>query len=478
MNAGMKNAYLAVSSLFMTLICIVLFMMADKGYNPAFVMTCIVVAAGMILLQGIHNVKIRGIRSWLQVDLLFLLMFFFVHFWLWLSVALEWVDLSLLPPNYMRRVDFAVALALLGMAAFLMGYNLMPKVRPQQIVDIVGKRGWVVAGYVIFFMGAALTILYAFSVGSAAFEGQYGGSEVGSLTARVTYLLSGIFLKIGILIILIAKSDRSRYLPKAIVPLGVLAVVLLMQLVLGDRSEFIYTAGVVAFAYSTFYKRISLPVLVVGVLAVSILMSAVQIARRADSRSLSEIVDTISEGGDSVSVKAGLGNISASGGVLLAAVSAVPKEHDYFGGDLKTLELLGIIPFGRKFFYRDAEQRDYTNSSNFLTWYILGPNATSGTGTTVVADIYVDFGPTGVFIGLFVLGFITNLVRDKAARSQSFIMAVVFCYFAGLLVLLPRYSVLQVIRGLLWPILMLWGVQLFVGGKSSKRSPARVRTAS
>ena len=283
------------------------------------------------------------------------------------------------------------------------------------------------------------------------------------------YLLQSILLKLGILIILIAKADRRRFIPRCPVALGVLGVVLLMLLVLGDRSEFIYTIAVVLFAYSLFYRPIPLPVLVGGVAVLSLLMSAVQEARRHDERSVGQIVEALDSATDSVSVSAGLTGISSSGGVLLAAVTAVPDQHPYFLGELKLQEILGIVPFGRSIFLSPAAAADYSNTSTFLTWYVLGPNSTAGTGTTIVADLYIDFGVPGVVLGLLLLGYIVSLVRERATQSTSITYAVLFCYFAGLMVLLPRYSFFQIIRGLLWPLAFFWLLRKVTGLADKRR---------
>jgi oligosaccharide repeat unit polymerase len=248
--------------------------------------------------------------------------------------------------------------------------------------------------------------------------------------------------------------------------------VLLVYLVQGDRSEFVYTLAVAVFAYSSYYRRISLPVMLAGVAGLALLMSAVQIARNAQHRSVDAIVEAATESG-SASVSAGLANVSGSGGVLLGAVTAVPDDHDYFMGELKVLEILGIIPYGRSLFLDETLERDYNNSSNFLTWYILGPNASYGVGTTIVADPYVDFGVPGVALAMFTLGFLANLLRDRAESSTSMTYAVLYCYFAALLVMLPRYSFLMIVRGLIWPMIFFWLIRKLLVG----RQPRRVRVA-
>ena len=395
-------------------------------------------------------------RDWFQADILFLCMYFFVHFWLWIGVVLEWTSLSILPDRYIGRINYAVGLSLLGMAAFVLGCNLAPRVRVGSNLGRFSLAQWTAAGYWLFYTGVILTLAYALYFGREAFSGSYAGSSVGSLASKSVYLLQGVFLKLGILVLLVAKSNRSHIIPKCRLALFVLSGVLTMFLVLGDRSEFIYTLGVAAFAYTRFYRPVSLSILVAGILTISLLMSAVLVARRDQDRSLSNIAEAVQQSDDEVSVSAGLDNVASSGGVMLASVVAVPMDHDYFYGELKRLELAGILPFARRVFYTDQWSDLYYNSSTFLTWYILGPHATSGTGTTIVADLYVDFGSVGVVFGLGFLGWLANWLRFKMGSTPNLMNCVLFCSFAGLLILLPRYSFLQIIRGLLWPMVAIW----------------------
>lgn len=442
------------------------------GYSEQTVGVIVVLAIALILIQGISNAWLRKTTGWFQIDMLFVLSFFFVHFWMWASFSLDLVDARSLSPKYLDNANYCAALSFFALCAFLFGYNVIPRISRGQRAAIVDRERWLNVGYILFFAGAAGALAYAAVFGAAAFQGSYSGSVVGGLPLRTLYVLQGILVKLGIAIVLISKADRRHLVPRCPVVLLVFSGVLLMYLVQGDRSEFVYTLAVAVFAYSSFYRRISLPVLLAGIAALALLMSAVQIARNAQNRSVGAIVEAASESRD-VSVMAGLANISSSGGVLLAAVTAVPEDHDYFVGELKALELLGIIPFGRALFFDKTVPPQYFNSSSYLTWYVLGPNATSGVGTTIVADPYVDYGAAGVGVALFVLGFLANLLRDRSESSTSMTYAVLYCYFAALLVMLPRYSFLMIVRGLIWPIIFFWLIRKLLVG----RQPRRVRMA-
>ncbi len=451
------HIYIVTVSAILFLISVYLMMSAQSGYDQSYLNVCISVATFSLLHQSYASFFLRKEKNWIQIDVLFLFMYYAIHFWVWFSAAVDSTIIGGFPkPGYENYVNISIAVSLLGQTAFILGYNIYADKYAHKGGELPDRKQWVKVGNLVFYAGVALTVAYALFFGKEAFEGSYVGSSIGNLGVRAAYLLQQLFVKLGIVIILLAHADKKKFIPDCKIQLGVFVGVLLMYLVLGDRSEFVYTAAVGVFAYSISYRRIALPVLLAGLLAFAFLSSAVRIARTADERSLTALYEAAISDREDVSVSAGVDNISGSGFTLLAATTAIPDKFDYYMGRLKYKELLGVIPFGRFFFYTRDKSLPYDNSSTFLTWYILGPNSSWGVGSTITADVYVDFGPPGVAIAMFILGGIASFFKKKASRSSSFIVVVVFCYFAGLLTLLPRYSYLVIIRGLIWPLVLLW----------------------
>ena len=467
---SVKIAYIIGTSFLFFIVSLFLFLIIREGYDPPTVMMLASFAAFMIIHQGVINHTLKGNENWFQIDLIFLLMFFLVHFWLWIAVQYGFAEGVWKSTAYLGRVNYAVALSLLGISAFLLGFNLRANIQRPLTKEVVAHAQWKKLGFIIFYAGAALTVSYALYFGTSAFEGSYTGSEVGGLGVRSIYMLQGILLKLGILILLVLNADNESFMPKCRIPLVVLGCVLVMLLVLGDRSEFLYTLGVVIFAYTRYFKRIPLSVLVAGFVVITFMMSVVQSSRIEETRSIATMYEVAGSKSDKISLTQGLNGISASGKVLLGAVNAVPKQHAFFYGDLKIVGLLGMIPFGRALFLDLFSINQFGTTSDFLTWYIHGPNSTTGTGTTIVADLYLDYGPFGVVMGLFLLGFLANYANIKASQNDSLMNAVIFCYFAGLLTVLPRYSFLMIIRGLIWPVLFLWVIRPFVEAQPIQKS--------
>ena len=188
---GNANGILLIraGSIFAFLITIYFFITVERGYDQSTINIYIGVAVILLILQGFYNFVIKGQKSWFQIDIMFLIMFFLVHFWLWISLQYQFGNFEELPRNYLRNVNYSVALSLIGMSSFILGFNLKPSINQQSGYVIESPRKWNNVGNTIFYIGAALTASYILYFGSQAFEGGYTGSEVGNLLTRSIYLL-------------------------------------------------------------------------------------------------------------------------------------------------------------------------------------------------------------------------------------------------------------------------------------------------
>ncbi|WP_162417011.1 O-antigen polysaccharide polymerase Wzy [Cyclobacterium roseum] len=89
------------------------------------------------------------------------------------------------------------------------------------------------------------------------------------------------------------------------------------------------------------------------------------------------------------------------------AILNVPSDFSFKYGFFQIKQLFSIIPGGSSFFLKLTDKGYiYDGSANYITYLIQGENPLYGDGTTVAADLYLDFGAVGVFAGMFVFGFL------------------------------------------------------------------------
>lgn len=469
------NNYINISQSVFLIVAFLMFILSPDGWSESFVNTVIFMTILLFINQVLIGKYIKKEKGIIQLELVFFMMFFFTILWIWFAGFVGIAEIGRLPQGYDEVVNYSVSLSFLALSTFLFAFNLHHKQvkGPKQDALKINNKNWVKVGNIIFYSGFLMVFLYVFIFGTASFIGEYIGHE-GNLLTRSLYLLQSIFVKVGIIICLVTQADKKRRIPRNKHHIVAFIFILLMYVFTGDRSELIFTLATAVFAYSVSFKHIPLSIVLVGVLLLGMLSSAVRVFREFDERTLGSLVELILNPSEDVSVEGGVANIASSGLLLLAATNAVPEKFDYFNGKLKVMEALGVIPFGRFFFGDFAgashyQKKDY-NTSFWLTWLVIGPQATWGVGTNIVADLYIDFGPLGVFLGMYFLGFLGGYFKTRFHVSNSLVFIFMYCYFAGFMTILPRYGILSIIRGLLWPFLLIKLSEYFfrVNKKTSK----------
>ncbi|MCV7061977.1 O-antigen polysaccharide polymerase Wzy [Mycolicibacterium vaccae] len=135
----------------------------------------------------------------------------------------------------------------------------------------------------------------------------------------------------------------------------------------------------------------------------------------------------------------------------------MPEYFDYGYGLYKLVGLAGVIPFIRGAVI--PPEMPFTQSSDVLVMILLGPSATWGVGTNVIADIYMDFGLFGVPILLFLVGLGVAYTRVSLINHpDSPWRAVFYLVTLALVAELPRYSLTFPVRPLVWVFLLFWAV--------------------
>ncbi|EJL6550136.1 O-antigen polysaccharide polymerase Wzy, partial [Vibrio cholerae] len=99
--------------------------------------------------------------------------------------------------------------------------------------------------------------------------------------------------------------------------------------------------------------------------------------------------------------------LAHSGRTLNHAMLKVPKEYDYRYGIYALKRILGIFPGlqGVVNSLIDNGDEKYASTSEFISYLIQGEHRTYGDGSSITADLYLDFGFVGVFGGMFIFGY-------------------------------------------------------------------------
>jgi hypothetical protein len=138
--------------------------------------------------------------------------------------------------------------------------------------------------------------------------------------------------------------------------------------------------------------------------------------------------------------------LAASIRALNHVLSEVPDQYDYGHGTFALSQIASVVPglggFVNSLLFGGDSKMD--GSANFVTYLIQGQSPTSGDGTTVTADLYLDFGLLGVIVGLFLFGLFIGRFEGKlrsGSQSITFVWVCILAYFANS-IYLPRSSLL------------------------------------
>jgi hypothetical protein len=437
---------------------------APQSLSRWFIGVCAFAAVGVLLLQVIYKATDPRGTNWVSVDILFMLGFVVVHF----TYPLFW-SIGVLPSESglwysERHVCFGTAIALAGLAAFALGFNLLADryshVRWASHWNVSALQRWKAIGVVLFLLGCGATVIWVQLTQEERSRGGYVHITEMSYGARITFLASETFLRLGLVLLTVAAAQLTRRWKVGLVPKISLVLFIGWLLLLGDRSEAAAIGLVVLAAYSEYVRRIPLkffiPVLVGGLL----LMAVVRLARHAPEHTVGSFVRTAQAQSEELTWHAPLMGFGASVQTLYAAVATIPAQHDFYNGKLQMSTVMGIIPFSRRLL---PPEQGYTTSARVLTDIINTLDEKWGRGTTVVADLYCDFGVPGVLVVLFALGLLSKRIQQRARASNSLTWAIAHTALIANMALMARFTAATLVRGVLWPVLAIWLLSAIFG---------------
>ncbi|MCH2181525.1 MAG: hypothetical protein MK108_05920 [Mariniblastus sp.] len=419
----------------------------------------ILVTVGLILgLVFLRKLTEPKPVNWLTPETAFTASYVVVHFLyilLWLTGVYDLGD----EIWYWRQADCpdvvckTLAMCTACLAAFHCGFCMLRcrlpvtnDYRPSTL------SGWQRLGKVMTRTSLVLLAVFVALIGSAFLGGNYSGSSFGFLPNVVFLIFQGLIIASVTVMVLSRASIRSTTrklmaLDLALVLLGAFALLLH-----GDRSLFLVIIVTVVAAISEFVKPIKLQTGVLAVIGLFMLFGVSQIARTADDRSIFAFYDAGRENWDK-SFELSARTFGASGLCAFVAVDWAPERHDYYWGQLKTNDLAGLVPFGRKLF--GVTQSPDTSSSHLFTFLIQGSTRrVSGCGSSVFGDIYLEVGFWGACLFFMLLGLFYRFVTEKSRSSRNLLWKVAFIALIAVSAICGRYGITSLlIRHVGYPVI-------------------------
>lgn len=257
---------------------------------------------------------------------------------------------------------------------------------------------------------------------------------------------------------------------------------MLVRLVSGDRGPFIYMGFAVFFTYVFATKYRPKLISVIAVLyAFSVMISVVGMARldAASGTFWERFEDSFNVFSSQESGRFSDRTVFKSTEELaysircnLIAIDEIDNGYqDLHHGKFQLFQVLNMIPFMPSFLTNTLGISPAEMSSDYnITEIYFGDFYISGqTGTTCVADFYLDFGLWGIVFGMFIMGLIFRRVDSVICvrKDMSILIFIIALLFACKCYYIPRSSFISQIKPII-PILLLFYINYFVFNSGNK----------
>lgn len=453
----------------------ILYAFSDKAeYSKGLLIgtiSIVFVAIFLFILSSFYD-PIQQIRKqYIRPIYLFLIGYFIVFYQAYIDVLLgnlKETDLFFFYKSSL--INNAALLSTIGLLAMFIGYFIRFKpilVKSEKLKYIPLKN------IILFFTFINIVSLYANlkTFLSSEYSQALIEEKAGSLGSYLELIFYVTYLSILILHAINCRLKNISSIKTYIKGLGPLfflnvGVFLLLVMLSGNRGPILtYSLTFIcSLTIGTLYK-LKFKYILLAVIGGSIFFSLLGIIRKMDTnRSFSDrLVEAYS--GNSISEKytsfsSGTAELSTSVRTLHYSMEYVPDKYPHVYGIIQLRESLKIVPFAAGIFDPLFPSHfRYKNSAFFITWLDKGEFYNVGTGSSIIADLYLSFGEIGVFVGMFFIGRIFRRFDVYAFSSNqkgiTIFGAVVTIVLVGASISWSRATFLGPIQSIAYAYIML-----------------------
>jgi len=449
----------------------------DEKMNIYYMASCSwAMAIGAVGFVGYMRFKSRDF-SYLSASSLFVLGFGLVHFFYGaiLLIEEEIQYLSFLW-RYPKSANYTILIGVVAFSLFIFGYLSLTlkkaRVIPTRIASVseANLSRLLLIAPIVSIVNFAMFLAV---VGPTYLSGAYAGSSNWRGGGTYYFLFFEIFFYLTLTlevykIRLRAKGREWGVLKYAfsfnIVTLALLFFYIVFNAYIGDRGPILTTLFIVVGGYDFFIKRFKLITVLAALLFGMFTMSFIADYRTRDaSMTFEQRMDKgLFRMGDR-KWYAAPGELGGSVRILNTAI--VYAESDgLWWGKFQTVYILGLVPMAKSFVAYTLRLPFGMTSSFYFTQIINGVGSAVGAGTTIVADIYMDWGVTGVVVLFFVLGRFMAWIESNVAHSTSLYLNCLYLLVLSNALYWGRSALLAEINTWAWSLLILWASHRFLLG--------------
>jgi hypothetical protein len=404
---------------------------------------------------------VRGIKIRLSLENAFVIFYYILFFWPYqkevLSIGEHYYYSYYISNGYAGGANKAMLLSIAGLAAFHLGNVILSPRDAEALKNYEPLRRYAVfdqalaVGMAIYFI-----IFYIFGLAPddlARYQGatNYVKEGAGSV-ANGLYFLMTLLCLLSVARIVSQLHFGGRLLARHLAIIVMVSFWSLFILIGGDRNSFLVIALGAAGGVAAFLREIRWPIILAAIVPALIVYNTVEIYRQASDKSVAGLQQSFFDGNSKDDDKS---SFTLTTLTVRATVDIAPTLEPYALGYYKLVGFGGIVPFVRGFLI--GKDTGFTDTSQVIQYYVLGPDATWSLGSNPVSDLYLDFGPIGVVAGLTLLGYAAAAARNFVVRKGPSSPRI-FLYIATLAMLseAPRYTLDFPVRTVVWGYLAFW----------------------
>ena len=428
-NRGRVPFLLAISAVY----TLIMFLVAPKEYSFSFCVACFIpfVYAVFVLLKN------RCKNNLVSLEFVFSITFFYVNYAypLFYYPVMPYFSLFNLsfPEEYINQ---GISLTTLGYISFVIGvlrYKILPNNcdKDYMPVSLTIKR--------IDYLLLVILVLQLIPIFlSGVYDGNWGE---GAFTKVLVDSFSFFLVFAG----LSNNSSIRNFIQRNTLLVFLLLAYVGIITVIGNRGTFLRFTLLTIFFYTTYYKKISTPVIIAFMIVGMLFLNYVGAVR----------------GGGSYE---SLGNQDMNPLLVMGkdliinnrSLYTLMEYHDLHGvnfGKTFLMNILSVIPFAQRVFLSiSGWSSDDISSGGLITRAFFEENPDMeriGLGTNMVGDIYIAFGLIGVIVLMYYLGVFISYSYRRAQNGNSKYLLIYTILFAESIIM-SRSPYLGTLRPLTW----------------------------
>lgn len=382
--------------------------------------------------------------DWLSPDVIFLLMFYLIHFSYLYLYSFDLVNYESEVFYNSEYMNITIFLCTSVLSFFLLGYSITsPKnFYLRVIVPDYNNESLFLISKIMIISCSLMFWLPILSIYNIAFSDYNALINVGSLSSigKLYWLgqyISVPFLSIYYLIYFknLSKNKKDFFI---IFP----TIYILSYLFIGDRGGFLFYIIIPLICYNYIYKKLSLKKAFLAIFLLLFASTILSVSRVSSTYNPMEAYNLYKKSEKKDSFVESISEFGQSVKTVNVAVSNIPKNYDYWYGKSYYDSLMISLP--NLFSNRISQGVD-----TWLTETFFGKD-TYGRGGSIVMESYINLGILGSNIFFLTLGMITGKIYRNFRSSKNMLYLVIYLTFMATIIIWMRNTSSYFFRTIIW----------------------------